>query len=91
VLPSRRYPGATTTVESWATYGGCSPTPDSPAPAPHSIEQGLPPATVLSYSTGCKPGGHAELWTQAGGVHVPKLTATFGEQVVDFLLAHPKP
>ena len=51
----------------------------------------LPPATVTAYSTGCKTNGHAELWTQQGGVHIPKLSPTFGDQVVAYLMAHPKP
>jgi polyhydroxybutyrate depolymerase len=90
-IKSQRYPGAITTVRTWAKYDRCGGTPDNPEPASHLIEVGRPPATVLSYSTGCAPGGHVELWTQTGGVHAPRLTETFAEQVVDFLLAHPKP
>src|SRR5579862_6628981 len=87
----RLYPSAPTTVKTWAAYDGCETIPDSPEPAPHQIEDGLPAATVVSYSTGCKPGGHAELWTEAGGVHTPIWSATFDEQIIDFLAAHPKP
>ena len=86
----RRYPGAVATTKMWAKYDGCRLVPDSPAPAPHDIEANMPPATVTAYSTGCKTNGHAELWTEEGGSHIPKLTPTFGDQVVSYLLAHPK-
>jgi polyhydroxybutyrate depolymerase len=48
------------------------------------------PAPVIAHSS-CDPGGHAELWTVPGGVHIPALTPDFSAQVLDFLLAHPKP
>ena len=87
----RPYPGAVGTVEAWARLGGCSTAPDDPAPSPRVIENDLAPASVASYSAGCAPGGHAELWTQPGGVHIPTWSPTFKEQIIDFLLAHPKP
>ena len=86
-----RYPGAVATTRMWAKYDGCRLVPDDPAPAPHDIEANLPPATVTAYSIGCKTNGHAELWTQQGGVHIPKLSPTFGDQVVGYLMAHHKP
>ena len=85
------YPSAPATARMWATYDGCSTTPDSPAPADRQIVNDLPPATVTSYSEGCAPGGHAELWTQPEGSHIPSWTADFSTQIVDWLLAHPKP
>ncbi|MCU1455407.1 MAG: hypothetical protein JWN46_3553 [Acidimicrobiales bacterium] len=84
------YPSAPATILSWATADGCTSKVDDPAPAPHAIDKHLPSATVRAYSTGCAPNGHAELWTLAGGTHVPDLTPTFAEQVVGYLLAHPK-
>lgn len=85
------YPGAEQTVKTWATYDGCSTTPDDPAPASRQIVRDLPPAEVTSYSDGCKPGGHAELWSQPEGVHIPPWSETFSQQVIDWLQAHPKP
>ncbi len=85
------YPSAPDTVATWAAYDGCRPTPDDPAPADRDLVQGLAPATVTSYSKGCRPGGHAELWTQPGGVHIPPWSATFSQQLIDWLVAHPKP
>ncbi len=85
------YPSATTTVSTWAGYNGCRRTPDTPAPAPVAIEDKLPPATVTSYSRGCRDGVTVELWTQPQGVHIPPFLPTFPESVVRFLLSHPKP
>jgi polyhydroxybutyrate depolymerase len=89
-IGGRTFPGAKQTVETWARYDGCRLTPDTPAPAPHAIEQNLPPATVTAYSKGCTGNGHAELWTQPDGVHIPQLAPDFADQVIAFLLAHPK-
>lgn len=86
-----RYPGAAASVLAWAELNGCDTTPDDPAPPDRDIQKERPPATVTSYSTGCEPGGHAELWTQLDGVHIPAWSDTFPEQAVSFLLDHPKP
>jgi polyhydroxybutyrate depolymerase len=86
----RTYPGALETLEIWATYNGCDLEPDEPAPAPRAIIAEADPATVIAHSA-CDPGGHAELWTAPDGVHIPAITPDFTEQVVEFLLAHPKP
>ncbi|MFN8052853.1 MAG: PHB depolymerase family esterase [Acidimicrobiales bacterium] len=90
-LSSTRYPSAPEAVRTWAKLDGCSTTPDSPAPPDRTLQPDRPPATVTSYSTGCRPGGHAELWTQPDGVHIPPWVDSFPEQVIGFLLAHPKP
>jgi polyhydroxybutyrate depolymerase len=90
-LNGHRYPGARATVRSWARKNGCRLRPDRPAPPPRDVEVLRPPATVTSFSTGCRGNGHVELWTQAGGTHVPPLAASFAAQVVDDLLTHPKP
>ncbi|MFQ5699153.1 MAG: alpha/beta hydrolase family esterase [Myxococcota bacterium] len=86
------YPGAIATVEDWATRNGCSPVADTSA-APRDLEANLPgsESTVTRYATGCFAGGSAELWTIVGGQHVPALSSTFSRQVVEFLMAHPKP
>jgi polyhydroxybutyrate depolymerase len=85
-----RYPGAVATTKMWAKYDGCRLQPESPAPAGHDIEANMPPATVTAYSTGCTANGHVELWTQKNGVHIPKLSPTFAQQVVDYLMEHAK-
>jgi polyhydroxybutyrate depolymerase len=86
----RRYPSATRTVQTWARNNGCAAVPDLVAPAPRPLEVLLPPPTVTAYSTGCRGNGHVELWTQRRGIHMPALVSTFADQVLDYLLAHPK-
>ncbi len=89
--PGFTYPSAKKTVETWATYGGCSLSPVSGGAL--DIESSLAgkETSVEIYSNGCQPGGHAELWTVAGGKHIPSLTVNFKQGVFDFFEAHPKP
>lgn len=91
-LVGRSYPSARTTVTSWATINGCSATADTSA-APFDLDTKVAGSetSVTRYGTGCKPGGHAELWSMEGAPHIPSLSADFGTRVVDFLYAHPKP
>jgi polyhydroxybutyrate depolymerase len=84
------YPGALRTVRAWAKYDGCRLDDPHRTRATRRIVDGLPRPSVLAYSD-CRGNGHAELWTQPRGSHIPAFTAAFREQVVDFLLAHPKP
>jgi polyhydroxybutyrate depolymerase len=92
-----RYPGAAETARTWAAHGGCD---ERAALEPTLLDldagiagpDGTPGETrVETYASGCRAGGHAELWTIDGGGHSPELTADFAELVVEFLLAHPKP
>ncbi len=89
-IAGAQYPGALETVETWARYDGCATKVESPAPQSHAIVEQLPSATVRSYSTHCDGNGHAELWTQPDGVHIPNFSPQFADQIVAFLLAHPK-
>ena len=86
------YPGAATTIADWVTLDGCGATADTSSP-PLDLDTQLAGAetTVTKYASGCKPGGHAELWTIQGGGHIPNFSGAFAPAVVDFLLAHPKP
>jgi len=88
----RTYPGARQTVEWWADVNGCDGTPDESA-APLDLVPENPGAEtrVSKYATGCKPGGHAELWTMEGEPHVPDIGDEFGQAVVEFLFAHKAP
>ncbi len=87
--PGGPYPGAVATTEQWATHNGCSLTADT-SPLPIDLEGGIPgnETTITRYADGCQPGGMAELWTIAGGGHVPELSADFRPLVADFLLDH---
>lgn len=90
-IQSSAYPGARQSVENWATRNGC---------ATAGVDAGLldldrtvpgMESTITRYTTECKPGGSVELWTIAGGAHVPELSEHFTRLVVEWLLAHPKP
>ncbi len=88
------YPGAAATAGAWATYDGCSTTPETPADrvdVDGAIANGASPeeSTVTRWS-GCRPGGAVELWTIPGGGHVPNISGAFPDAVLDFLTAHPK-
>ena len=91
-IQNHAYPSAATTVSDWVTFDGCSATADTSSPA-LDLDTGLAGAetTVTKYASGCKPGGHAELWTITGGVHIPQFNASFSAGAIDFLFAHPKP
>jgi polyhydroxybutyrate depolymerase len=91
-IPGHPYPGAVTTVNDWVTLDGCATTADTSSP-PLDLDGTIAGAetTVTKFAAGCKPGGHAELWTITGGAHIPNLTLGFSPAVIDFLLAHPKP
>jgi polyhydroxybutyrate depolymerase len=83
------FPGAATTIGDWITADGCSSTAGNSAPL--DLDAGLPgDETAVTTYSGCRGNGHAELWTIAGGSHIPTLSATFTADVVDFLFAHPK-
>jgi polyhydroxybutyrate depolymerase len=94
------YPGAQQTVGDWARRDGCGAKPqsagrihvatraladDPTSPKLHGKE------TAVERYGGCRPGGAAELWTIHGGDHGAALAPGFGDRIVRFLLAHPKP
>ncbi len=86
------FPPVTTTVADWVAFDGCSSTPDTSSP-PLDLDNGLPgnETMVTKYATDCMPGGHAELWTIAGGAHIPNLSPTFDPDVLGFMFAQVKP
>lgn len=84
------FPGAEQTVKIWATYDGCSPTPDTSAPPEDYAGDGAKETTMTRYG-GCKPGGSAELWTMDGEGHIPPINDAWRADVIDWLLSHPKP
>lgn len=90
--PTFPTPSAKQSVLDWVEFDGCQPTEDTSAP-PRDLDKDLAGAesTGLRWSAGCKGGTAVELWTIAGGGHIPSLTDDFRKGLVDFLLAHPKP
>jgi polyhydroxybutyrate depolymerase len=88
-IAGNNYPSAPVTAATWAKYDRCAATPVDPAPNPVDIEQNAVPATVTAYP-GCARKTSVQLWTQPNGPHVPQWSATFDDQILAFLLAHPK-
>ncbi|MFL5643495.1 MAG: alpha/beta hydrolase family esterase [Chloroflexota bacterium] len=88
------YPGAETSVATWAKYDGCAKSSAVDervdVDADVTVDGGAAESTVTRWS-GCKPGGAAELWTIPGGGHGPEISAGFPAAVLDFFEAHPKP
>jgi polyhydroxybutyrate depolymerase len=86
------YPGVTTTVGDWVSLDGCSATPDTTAP-PLDLDSSLPgdETSVTKYATGCSSGGHVELWSIAGGSHIPDISAAFTPDFIQFFYDHPRP
>ncbi|MDA1092904.1 MAG: alpha/beta hydrolase-fold protein [Acidobacteria bacterium] len=85
------YPGARQSVENWAARNGCSA--EGRDAGTLDLDRTLDgmESTVTRYTSSCKAGGSAELWTIAGGAHIPELSDHFTRLVVEWLLAHPKP
>lgn len=90
-IQGNRYPSAMASVTRWARYDGCDIARSEREM--RDLDASLPgyESGVMKINAGCKDGGSAELWTIADGGHVPVYSSTYGEQVVEWLLAHPKP
>ena len=81
------YPGAQAVTERWAARASCDlGAPTTGAPIDIATVAGAE-TTVRRYETGCT-GAQAELWTIAGGAHIPGLTRNFSPSVVAWLRAH---
>lgn len=85
------YPGAEETVAAWASYDGCESGTTEGAPRDLSTLVAGEEATVTIHDQGCTEHGGSELWTIPGEGHIPALSSTFSSQIVEWLLAHPKP
>jgi polyhydroxybutyrate depolymerase len=90
-IQGNRYPSAFASVSRWAQYNGCDTAGASREM--RDLDASLPgyETGVMKMNAGCKDGGSAELWTISDGAHSPVYSDTWGEQVVEWLLAHPKP
>lgn len=83
-----RYPGAETTVANWANRNGCSAMLTANGDAV-DLDTGLLGAeTVRLAHAGCRPGGSAELWRIVGGAHIPALSPSWANTVMDWFTAH---
>ena len=88
-IQGNAYPSAIESVSQWAAYNGCT---EGGGRELRDLVANLAghETSVSVYNQGCKAGGSSELWTIAAGSHVPALSDSFAEQVVEWLYAHPK-
>jgi polyhydroxybutyrate depolymerase len=90
------FPGAVTTVQTWAGFNGCQgPQWDAQPSMNLDLAVAGLDTTVLRY-TNCPAGGAVELWSINGGLHAPTFfsgttNSEYSARVIDWLLAHPKP
>lgn len=89
-IRGNRYPSALESVQRWASYNGCGTTGSERELRDLDASLDGYESTALAFKQGCKTGGSSELWTIAGGAHVPPLSETFSQQVIEWLYAHPK-
>ncbi len=94
-ITNETYPAAEKTAELWATYDGCDET-SLPLNAKVDVDAVLadgadPAETSVAEWSGCKSGAAVQLWTIPGGGHVPVISTSFADSVLDFLVDHPKP
>jgi polyhydroxybutyrate depolymerase len=86
------YPSAKVTMSTWAGYDGCATTLDTSAPNLDLDDTIAGNETSVSkYASGCKSGSAVELWSIAGGKHLPNFSTSFDPKMLDWLFAHPKP
>lgn len=89
------FPGARTSVTTWADYNGCDGTlqPDGTTLDLEATLAGE--ETTVDVFGGCPDGVAVQLWTIENGAHIPGIAFPDGshpmtEGMVDFLLDHPK-
>jgi polyhydroxybutyrate depolymerase len=86
------YPGAIETAELWASLNGCQLLGiDDPTRLDLDANLAGAETTVTRYDQDCVDGSTVELWTAAGGTHVPVPNERYLPARWDFLNALPKP
>lgn len=85
------FPSARASVDRWAAYAGCDPTPVLGAPHDLTLERldhtDALETEVLDF-TGCDPGLGVSLWTLQGEGHAPLFHRDAFASVLDWLLEH---
>lgn len=85
------FPGAVTTVATWAGYDKCGAT-RSVVPGQLDLDSLVQGAeTVVERFDGCPAGIDVELWTMKGSGHLPIPTDDFRRKTWEFLERHAKP
>ena len=84
-------PYATTAMRSvlqWAQHDGCTST-FTPGGS-YDLDASLPGAETTAQIAGCPTGIDVELWTIAGGTHVPNITGAIEPVIYQWFLDHPR-
>lgn len=90
-IPLAPYPSATEALHRFALRLDCDDVAPTIGAAFDLAEQIAGAETTPSrYTAGCAPGTSAELWTIAGGSHIPFFVADGTDRVLDWLFAHPR-
>jgi polyhydroxybutyrate depolymerase len=84
------FPGAIESVDQWQAHDGCDATrTDGDA---IDLEMDVDGAeTTVEDADGCPDGGAVSLWSMVGAGHIPDVVPGYGDLVLDWLLAHPRP
>ncbi len=85
------YPSALGSVMQWVNFAGCDPGSTMGAPINLVSNIAGPETTVERFEANCSSRGSGELWSMIGAGHTPSISASFTNQVMDWLYAHPKP
>lgn len=88
---SPAFPGALKTIENWAFYNGANDLVTDTEPSLDLTVDVPGPETLVTRYKISRIGGSVELWTVVGGTHGPSFSDSFAPNVIDWLLAHPKP
>jgi polyhydroxybutyrate depolymerase len=84
------YPGALTSVQTWAGYDHCSTTLVSAGSNLDLDSVLVGPETTQQQESSCPAGVEVALWTIVGGSHLPNVTTDFHTDVWRWLSAHPR-
>ena len=92
VFDDPKQPYASVEVETgkWAQINGCSASAGVVNKKKFNYESVLAGSETTKSAYKCPKGVDVEMWTIAGGAHLPKINAAFTAAVFDFLLAHKK-
>ena len=89
--PAPPFPGAVRSVQIWTSYNGARDPVTDLVPTMDISTQVTGLDTVVTRYRTYSPGGAVELWSVIGGPHASALSTKASPQVIDWLLAHPKP
>ena len=88
--PKQPYSSVKTETGKWAQIDGCSTSASVVNKKKFNYESVLAGSETTKAKYKCPKGVDVEMWTIAGGAHLPKVNAAFTTAVFDFLLAHKK-